>query len=243
MNRFRLAFLALVLMVMSLPVAAQQHVVKVTPFKLLPPISNFQVGYEYALSSRVSLGADFKIAIPRTVGGEDFVVDTLGLESGTFDALRLAGISVTPQVRFYLGGKDAPAGFYLNPWLRFFRYNIDSEVTWTEQAGNSDIDAAITWGGFGGGFSLGWQWIIGDHFVIDWNNGIGILPTRLGVSGTVRGPLESDVQGFIDEVNAGLADFPFFSAEITNGTTGLDAKTGLFTVPTLRSNLSIGFAF
>jgi Protein of unknown function (DUF3575) len=218
-------------------------VVKFTPLKLLPVVNNLQLGYEYALSERVSVGTDIKLVIPRTLAGEDFVVDTLGLESGTFDALRLTGVSLTPQVRFYLGGKDAPAGFYLNPWLRFFRYNIGSEVTWTEQAGNSDIDATITWGGFGGGFSLGWQWIIGDHFVIDWNNGIGILPTRMGVSGTVSGPLEADLQDFIDEVNAGLQDFPLINAEITNTGTGLDAKTGFFTVPTFRSNLSIGVAF
>lgn len=235
--------LAILAMVLVSPLMAQQHVIKLTPGKLVGPINNLQLGYEYVISDKVTVGADIKIAFPTSVENAAFEIDSISTESGTIESLDLnSGFSITPQVRFYLSD-DAPTGFYLNPWLRFFSYNLASDILWTEVAGVSDITAEATYGGFGGGFNIGWQWLLGDAFVIDWNMGLGALPTRISLSGSVTGPLADDVQDFIDEVNEGLTDAPLIGGQIEGSSDGIDGQTSYFTMPVFRSNLSIGYAF
>lgn len=245
MKFLRPILLALATLFTVVPAVAQNHVIKITPGKLLGPVNNLQLGYEGVVSEKVTLGVDLKIAFPSSATDIPFDLDTLAVgESGTFETFGLSsGWSVTPQVRFYLGKSGAPKGFYLNPWLRFFRYSLDSEVVWTEPAGDSDIDAQFTYGGFGGGFNIGWQWFLGDAFVIDWNFGLGALPTRLGISGSVTGPLADDVQEFIDEVNNQLDEAPLISGQFEGDAGSLQGNTNYFIMPVFRSNLSIGYAF
>lgn len=245
MKFLRPTLLALATFMIMVPAVAQNHVIKFTPGKLVGPINNVQLGYEGVVSDKVTLGVDFKIAIPRSTTDIAFDLDSIAAgESGNFETFDLtSGWSITPQARFYLGNSGAPEGFYLNPWLRFFRYSLESDVVWTETAGNSDIDAAFTWGGFGGGFNLGWQWLLGDAFVIDWNFGLGALPTRIGLSGSVDGPLADDIQDFIDEVNMGLEDAPLVSGQFEGNAGSLEGTTNFFVMPSFRSNLSIGYAF
>ncbi len=245
MKLFRTVLVAFAAILMATPMMAQQHVIKLTPGKLVGPINNVMLGYEYVVSDKVTVGADIKIALPRSVSSVAFDLDSVAAtESGTFETLDLnSGFSFTPQVRFYLGNSGAPTGFYLNPWLRFFTYKFASDVKWEEPAGVSDITAEATYGGFGGGFSIGWQWLLGESVVIDWNMGLGVLPSRIGLSGSVSGPLATDVQDFIDEVNQGLTDAPLINGQIDGSSEGIDGMTNYFTMPVFRSNLSIGYAF
>lgn len=245
MKFLRPTLLALATLLIMVPAAAQNHVIKFTPGKLVGPINNIQLGYEGVVSEKVTLGVDLKVALPRSIADVAFDLDSIASgESGNFETIDLqSGWSVTPQARFYLGNSGAPTGFYLNPWIRFFRYTFDTDVVWTETAGESDIDAQFGYGGFGGGFNLGWQWLLGDAFVIDWNFGLGALPTRLSLSGSVSGPLADDIQDFIDEVNMGLEDAPIISGQFEGNAGSLDGTTNYFVMPVFRSNLSIGYAF
>lgn len=264
MKLFRTVLVAFAAILMATPMMAQQHVIKFTPGKLLSfggsntqingftiedklkvGINNLMLGYEYVVSEKVTIGADIKIAFPSNSSNLNFINDTVSSEFGVFENFGLSsGFSFTPQVRFYLGDNGAPTGFYLNPWLRFFSYKYTSDVSWTEIAGTSDITAEATYGGFGGGFSIGWQWLLGESIVIDWNMGLGVLPTRIGLSGTVTGPLATDVQEFIDELNSAFEEFPGeINSQIEKIGDGVEGKTGYFALPVFRSNLSIGYAF
>lgn len=224
---------------------AQKHVIKWAPFKLVPtPLPNVHLGYEGVVSDNVTLGVDLKLGIPASATSIP-LQDSLGAEIGTFDQTRLSGFAITPQVRFYLGKqKDAPEGFYLNPFLRYFRYSWISDVTVPDEVdGPSTVDTRLSYSGFGGGLSIGYQWIIGEHFVIDWNVGAGITPANIGISGTVQGPLENDVQSFIDDVNAELDGLPLLNGQISSEGTGVNGNTGFFPMPLVRTTLAIGYAF
>lgn len=226
------------------PLMAQTHVIKITPLKLLPVISNLQLGYEGVISDKVTLGVDFKIALPSTVSGQEFDTDdTTDFETGLLNEARLTGISITPQVRFYLSDKGAPQGFYLSPWVRYFNYKVAIDALWMENQGNSDMTGSFTWSGFGLGASLGWQWLLGESVVIDWNMGLGITPTRIGVEGSVEGPLVTDLEEFINDANAELNGRPFVEGFLTQEGATVGGKSPSFPIPVLRSNLSIGYAF
>ncbi len=263
MKLLRLLFALVMVGAFSVPAVAQNHVIKLTPLKLLGPVRNLQLGYEGVVSEKVSLGVDVKIALPRTTdlsgssltsddAGQDIgfeinngviTFDEVSGESGILDEIRFSGISVTPQARFYLGAKEAPEGFYLNPWVRFFRYNSETEVTWVEPAGTSDIVSGFSYGGFGFGGSLGWQWFLGEHVVLDWNLGLGGLFARVGASGSVTGQLENDIQAAENRVNEWFLQNYDTDPQISFDSNSFDLKSTYFLLPVFRTNLSLGYAF
>ncbi len=223
---------------------AQQHVIKITPLKLLPvTLSNLQLGYEYALNDRVSIGADLKVGFPRNLTGGGGILEGYFEGDASVESFRLTGYALTPQVRFYFGQKGAPAGFYLSPWLRIAQYRVASDFLWEDlNEGNSNIEADFTYGLVGGGLSLGWQWLLGDHFVIDWNIGLGGFAGRLGLEGSATGPLRADAREFVDELNREFADVPYINPAF-DSEGGEISGSVVIPVSVFRSNLSIGWAF
>lgn len=133
---------------------------------------NLSFQAEYGFHPKMSVALGYSRLLKRDLG---FVyqpeVDSL---EDTFKMPTLKGFAVTPEFRFYPGGKDdkpAPNGFYIGAYLRFARYTVDQQVSYTEKTGNKKTytaDSKQTYGGYTAGLMIGRQWIIGDHFTIDW---------------------------------------------------------------------------
>lgn len=78
---------------------------------------------------------------------------------------KFSGFGITPEFRKYLSSSnEAPAGFYLAPFLRFQSFNLKVEDSdWSE--GDTGGEANFTT--FGGGLLIGRQWVFAERFVLD----------------------------------------------------------------------------
>lgn len=101
------------------------------------------------------------------------------LYANNFSSPVFGGYAITPEIRFYPGGdadKPAPRGFYLAPYLRYGNYYVKQTVSYQETPTSHmySAEARHTYAGFNGGLMVGYQWLIGKHFSIDfWIAGFG----------------------------------------------------------------------
>ncbi|MDX9852783.1 MAG: DUF3575 domain-containing protein [Tenuifilaceae bacterium] len=79
--------------------------------------------------------------------------------SYTFGDTKFTGLILTPEVKLYVK-KNAIDGFYLAPYLRYQRFNLT-----VENEGMPNDEA--TYNNFGGGLSIGRQWIFNSGFTLD----------------------------------------------------------------------------
>jgi len=71
---------------------------------------------------------------------------------------RFRGLGITPEYRFYLSeNKDAPAGFYVGPFLRYQNFNVSDELSTAEGSLST----------FGGGVLIGGHWLFKEKFSLD----------------------------------------------------------------------------
>ena len=126
---------------------------------------NLHAKYERVLGDKTSLQLGLIYDVPRALPGIFTYTD---VPSNTDYRLKRSGFYAIPEFRYYLGKKDAPAGFYLGAYTKFGRTKLainDVPVT------NMEIptDIFIKLNHFAIGPQMGVQWVINDAFVIDWN--------------------------------------------------------------------------
>jgi hypothetical protein len=86
----------------------------------------------------------------------------VGFTAYNRSGIKITGIFFTPEYRFYLSNdKEAPQGFYIGPYIRY--QNLKIEDTSVDP---STPDKA-TLSTFGGGISIGHQWIFSDIISLD----------------------------------------------------------------------------
>ena len=84
----------------------------------------------------------------------------IGFTAFNRDEIKLNGIFITPEYRFYLSESEAaPVGFYVGPYLRY--QNLKIETTDSEPADKATLST------FGGGVVVGRQWIFSDIVALD----------------------------------------------------------------------------
>lgn len=106
---------------------------------------------------------------------------------------KLSGFGVTPEFRFYLSG-EAMNGFYVGPYLRFQNFKLSTEAT---DVPGSKAEASLTT--FGGGVSIGRQWMFKNRFTLDPFLGLGYSGGSIDLKGSAA---EEDF-----DVNQGLKGF------------------------------------
>jgi len=85
-----------------------------------------------------------------------------GFTSYNKDDVKISGIFITPEYRFYLSNnKEAIEGFYVGPYLRYQNLKIEDK-----SSDPSDPDKA-TLSTFGGGLVIGHQWIFSNIVSLD----------------------------------------------------------------------------
>lgn len=88
----------------------------------------------------------------------DFTSGQLGVAYLNYkiDDARFSGLILTPEVRFYLT-KNAIDGFYVGPYFRYQNFQLE-DVETNDNAGYTN---------YGGGLSIGRQWITDSGFTMD----------------------------------------------------------------------------
>ena len=141
----RILFLAMVAIAMSVgAVQAQSNVFKINIFS--PIVRTGSVFYE------------------RTIA-EDKSVQLGAFYTGfSIDDTKFSGFGITPEFRKYLSSSsEAPAGFYLAPFLRFQSFNLKIEESDFEE----EVSGKANYTTLGGGLLIGRQWVFADRCVLD----------------------------------------------------------------------------
>ena len=249
MKKFSLLFI--VLCIASTGIMAQKSAVKLGLGGLLVTAPNLR--FEQAVGDRMSFQITGSYKFPSSISTAG-VGDNLSLTDP-----KISGFAIVPEFRFYFGKANAGTikGFYLAPYLKYHRYGTKSVTSfnYTDPTGNviplsPELNLNIST--IGAGLQIGYQWIIGDHFSIDWHFlGIGGDVHRLGLKyDFATDDLDlKDVAKFLrDEYNAAAG--PDGEIDITDADIdqipieGNSIRTSLpFTLPGFRAGLSIGYAF
>ncbi|MFD2514771.1 DUF3575 domain-containing protein [Pontibacter locisalis] len=139
-------------------------------FLLQLVIIAISAGTTQAQSSLIKVNVLSPVVRTGSVFYEHAIADDKSLQLGVFytnfkaDDTRFSGYGITPEFRKYLSkSKQAPAGFYLAPFLRYQSFKIKADMS----EGGTSMEAKGSLNTFGGGLTIGNQWIFGEHFVVD----------------------------------------------------------------------------
>ena len=135
---------------------SQQNVVKLNPLSLAALA--FSPSYERVISENMSLQLGVQYIFKRDVPFTD-------------QRLRFGGWSVTPELRYFPGGK-APTGFYVAPFFRYRKLDVRGDVTVdvpNSSGGSSKqtFDGQLVSNNYSGGVLVGGQWIFNGGFSLE----------------------------------------------------------------------------
>ncbi len=225
---------------------SQETAVKIAPFTLLS--LDPKISVERLLTEKMSVNAEFiyqGVGFGRGIWNQEFTV-TDGNGNTSLYSLpggRVNRFVISPDLRFYTGSKQMH-GFYFTVGPRFSFTNGSADVSYTEAGQPTDeAEGSVKLNMIGGNAGMGVQWIIGDHFLIDWNFlGIGAMTGNLNVSAFSTSFTEEDFLQFESDLQSVQESGLFRNVEFTTeGQTGTVA--GRVLLPVWRSTLSIGYAF
>ena len=135
-------------------------------------LQQYTLQYEYVVNPHQSVALTLGIAPNTPLPFKQTLVNDFG---GNADAQRAIETTVftkytaTLEYRFYTGGGHAPKGFYIAPFFRYMHMSLSEDYTFTpsdEKLHTAHMDSKF--GAMGAGFLIGYQFLIGQHWGIDW---------------------------------------------------------------------------
>lgn len=148
----------------------KKNIIKLNLTSLI--FKNFSLQYERVLTRKTSVALGVSI-MPKT--GLPFAktlkdqFESNGDAARAIDETQLSNMAITPEFRFYLGRKPAPAGFYLAPFARWNRLKFDQFYRFTTSDGTKHVaNIKGTIDNIGGGLLLGAQWHLSKTLTLDW---------------------------------------------------------------------------
>ncbi|MGB0521508.1 MAG: DUF3575 domain-containing protein [Flammeovirgaceae bacterium] len=137
MKKLHRLFIVLALVFTGTLAKAQKTVIKANLLSPVVSTGSFFVEHAISETSSLQLGGFYTGA---SVGDTKF-----------------RGFGITPEFRYYLSDREAPAGFYLGPFLRYQNFTLTYD--------SDDSEADLTT--FGGGVLVGNQWIFKERIALD----------------------------------------------------------------------------
>lgn len=204
--------------------------------------SSYQFSYERIIKENQSFNV--------FVGYQEFPLITIDLGSNaSFDkSSSRTGFSAGADYRFYLGSinKDkAPRGVYLAPFVSFFQFGTDRNITHTDPntgaVNSANLSAKLNLTNFGG--ELGYQFVLWDRFVIDcvlFGPSITRYKYNIKADGDLSGLDENEIaQKIIDAMKEKFPNIGNIKNEEGVTKKGVQSITAVG----FRYNVSIGYRF
>ncbi|MEO7445229.1 MAG: hypothetical protein ABIT96_09545, partial [Ferruginibacter sp.] len=122
------------------PGVTKKNIIKLNLFAL--PLKTASIQYERVMTRRISLGLGVRI-MPETNLPFRSVIENFVDDSTTLDQLhnlRLGNFAITPELRWYVGKKGAPRGFYIAPFVRYAQYKASLPFTYDDGGKTEKID-------------------------------------------------------------------------------------------------------
>jgi hypothetical protein len=229
-------YLIIVFIFITTMAFSQKNVVKLGIFGV--GYGDFSLSYERVIAPKSALNLTFGYLNPNT----SLINFNPNFESDGGVGLKelYDGFHTSVDYKFYVGKKEAPQGFYIAPYLRYFGYKflMIDEIDQVYFNVNSRISSV------GLGFQMGYHWIVYDKISIDWYFlGIGVeymMPKLV---------YTTDEENFnygsiVDNVKSVFDGWNYFQKRLktTVNKDNMTAKLPTF-FPGIKTGLSIGFAF
>jgi hypothetical protein len=203
-------------------------------------VGSLNLRYERLITPKSSIQLTVSPLIPRKLNPDN----VQEINDATFDDGKITGFTVIPEYRFYLGQGEGMRGFYVGPYLRYTNYGFKVEGTIDTEPGN----ASVRLSSIGAGIQIGAQWIIGEHFTIDWHI-IGIGGDGYNLKLRMEADdVNYDIQGFYDDFIAEWADIDEeIIVNLENFVSDKEFNSFTIRVPFasigFRAGISLGYAF
>ena len=226
---------------------AQENVAKLNLTGLL--FLNFGLSYERVINENMSgaLTVSFMpgrglpfINLFEGAGGDTAI-------TSPFEDMRISGVGIMTEFRFYTSSsKDAPRGFYVGPYLKYSSIKLTSSFTDTYIDVNNvlqtgTIDLVGKYSAFGGGISIGYQWLISDVVSIDWTFiGLGYGNAKVSMTISSDDLNTSELETEASDLEADIAGFGTAKVEVEQNSVTISVKRGW---PILRGGITLGIAF
>lgn len=202
---------------------------------------NISLQYERLITPKTTVGATVNMmpskGLPFSSSVESFVDDQT--TSAQLKQISISSFSVTPEIRFYLG-KEGYKGFYIAPFVRYGKYNVDLPVNYDYEGKEENIMVDGEVKAFSGGFAIGAQWRVYKDFYLDWM----IMGPHFGsAKGTLEGKRSLN-QSEQDAIRKSLSDLdiPVVDFEYEVNDSGAKAKLdGPWAG--IRASIGIGYRF
>ncbi|WP_235297285.1 DUF3575 domain-containing protein [Portibacter marinus] len=249
MKKISLLFIAFIISGTGL--IAQQSAVKLGLGGLLVTAPNLR--FEQALGDRISFQITGSYKFPSELNLSQLSSNTVSLTD-----TKISGFAIIPEFRIYFGASKAGTieGFYLAPYLKYHRYGTSTTTsfTYTDPQGqqiplNPELNIRLATAG--AGLQLGYHFIIGEHFSLDWHFlGLGGDLHRFGLRYDFSREdldLRDVAQFIIDEYNMENPDNPLEISDEELDQLPTSGKQIRLSTPIpfigFRAGLSVGYAF
>lgn len=248
MKKFSI-LIVICLLALSSELSAQRSAVKLGLGGLFVTAPNLR--FEQAVGDRMSFQITGSYKFPTTLNFSQF--DGFSVTDPS-----ISGFAVIPEFRFYFGKEKAGTieGFYLAPYLKYHRYgtNVNTSFNYVNPAGESlalNPELNLNLATIGGGLQIGYHWIFGEHFSLDWHFlGLGGDAHRINFKYDFsEDDLDlKDVARYIrDEYNAANPDSAIEISDEEIDQVPVNGNSFKFKAPFafvgFRAGLSIGYAF
>ena len=156
-----------------LPAQENQNIIKKNLIKAnfsAVILNSYVLQYERVLNNKQSIGLTFGVSPNTTLPFKKIFTDRYGNVEDAERAIkntRYNKYNVTLEYRFYTG-KNAPAGFYAAPFIRFMKMDLSQNYSFTPADGvlhHANFSGRIS--GFGAGVLIGYQWLLNKNWGID----------------------------------------------------------------------------
>lgn len=191
--------------------------------------SNISLQYERVVRRKITVALGVGIMPKTGLPFEKTLMDEFGHNADAKRAIettKLSNFNITPEIRFYMGKKNAPAGFYIAPFVRYNQMNFEQLYEFTASDNKKYhplINGKIN--NFGGGILFGAQWSLSRKISLDW-----------WIAGPSYGTLKGNLSGTEDMSTMSAADkqklerdiedvdLPLIKTDATVGNNRVDVK-------------------
>lgn len=156
------------------------------------------------------------------------------------------GLTTSLEYRFYTGSNKAMKGLYLSPYLRFWNHSlVFQDYIQNDQVPRQLFNIRTRLSSMGLGFQMGYQWVVKEHFTIDWYFfGAGLERAFINASYVTSDDRSFNYQYIESDVREVFEGFGLVEKNLMTRVDPQRLKIELpVWIPGIRTGFTLGYAF
>lgn len=221
----------------SIPLS-RKNVVKFLPVNL--PFQSISFEYERMISAKNSVTLGVGLPNQKSIIGKYGIEEGSNLKSAEFGTMH-----IRTAFRHYTGKKKLPAGFYLEPYLKYQKIDGNGSILFGDESDGITGDVDLKLNSFNVGIQLGAQFLIAKRVSLDLYF-LGLEGGFLSGDITATSDLIEEIETVESDMNDFIADLPTFigdKLEVKKTGKQVNVNASSIPYPWLRGGFCIGIAF